>query len=191
MENIKAKLDETPFQTAGPFLHIGCMPNSIKINKIYQNDLGKFPFKNKQENELITIEGSVFDGNGVALDDVMIETWQCDEKGQFNEDNGFARFIPDKFTKKFTLKTVKPGSYKSFDGKTHSPHVSLSISARGLNMTLNTRVYFEDDELKNDPLLSIIRLKSSDSLIAKKIKKNCYLFNIFLQGDKETIFLDI
>ena len=191
MENIKAKLDETPFQTAGPFLHIGCMPNAIKINKIYQNDLGEIPFKNKQENELITIEGSVFDGNSVALDDVMIETWQCDEKGQFNEDNGFARLIPDKLTKKFTLKTVKPGSYKSFDGKTHSPHVSLSISARGLNMTLNTRVYFEDDELKNDPLLSIIRLKSSDSLIAKKIKKNCYLFNIFLQGDKETIFLDI
>ena len=91
METIKAKLDETPFQTAGPFFHIGCMPNAIKINKIYQNDLGEIPFKDKQENELITIEGSVFDGNGVALDDVMIETRQCDEKGQFNEDNGFAR----------------------------------------------------------------------------------------------------
>ena len=45
METIKAKLDETPFQTAGPFLHIGCMPNAIKINKIYQNDLGDIPFK--------------------------------------------------------------------------------------------------------------------------------------------------
>jgi len=57
LETIKAKLDETPFQTAGPFLHIGCMPNAIKINKIYQNDLGEIPFKNKQEYELITIEG--------------------------------------------------------------------------------------------------------------------------------------
>ena len=191
MEIIKAKLDETPFQTAGPFLHIGCMPNSIKISKIYQNDLGEIPFKNKQENELITIEGSVFDGNSVALDDVMIETWQCDEKGQFNEDNGFARLIPDKLTKKFTLKTIKPGFYRGFDGKIHSPHVSLSISARGLNMTLNTRVYFEDDELKNDPLLSIVTMDKLNSLIAKKITKNSYLFDIFLQGDKETIFLDI
>ena len=120
METIKAKLDETPFQTAGPFLHIGCMPNAIKINKIYQNDLGEIPFKDKQENELITIEGSVFDGNGVALDDVMIETWQCDEKGQFREDNGFARFIPNNLTKKFILKTIKPGSFKGFDGKTSS-----------------------------------------------------------------------
>ena len=191
METIKVKLDETPFQTAGPFLHIGCMPNAIKINKIYQNDLGEIPFKDKQENELITIEGSVFDGNGVALDDVMIETWQCDEKGQFNEDSGFARLIPNNITKKFTLKTIKPGSYKGFDRKTYSPHVSLLISARGLNMTLNTRVYFEDDELKNDPLLSIISLDNVNSLIAKKIKKNSYLFDIFLQGDKETIFLDI
>jgi protocatechuate 3,4-dioxygenase alpha subunit len=58
-------------------------------------------------------------------------------------------------------------------------------------MTLNTRVYFEDDELKNDPLLSIISLDNVNSLIAKKIKKSSYLFDIFLQGDKETIFLDI
>jgi len=58
-------------------------------------------------------------------------------------------------------------------------------------MSLNTRVYFEDDELKNDPLLSIISLDNVNSLIAKKIKKNSYLFDIFLQGDKETIFLDI
>ena len=58
-------------------------------------------------------------------------------------------------------------------------------------MTLNTRVYFEDDELKNDPLLSIIDEVNVKSLIAKKIKKNGYLFDIFLQGDKETIFLDI
>ena len=99
--------------------------------------------------------------------------------------------IPDNITKKFTLKTIKPGSYKCVDRKTYSPHVSLSISARGLNMTLNTRIYFEDDELKNDPLLSIISPDNVNSLIAKKIKKNSYLFDIFLQGDKETIFLDI
>jgi len=190
LETLKENLDETPFQTAGPFLHIGCMPNAIKIEKLYQNDLGKTPFKNKKESELITIEGSVFDGNGIALDDVMLETWQCDEKGKFREDNGFARFVPNALTKKFMLKTVKPGSIKSFDRIIHSPHISLSISSRGLNMTLNTRIYFEDDELKNDPLLSIIN-NNLNSLIAKKIKKNSYLFDIFLQGTRETIFLDI
>ena len=191
MKNSNKILDETPFQTAGPFLHIGCMPNTIKINNLYESDLGKIPFKNKSETELITIEGSVFDGNGNALDDVMLETWQCDETGQFREDMGFARFIPDDLTKKFKLKTVKPGSIKDFEGKIYSPHISLSISSRGLNMTLNTRVYFDDDDLKTDPLLSIIKTKKLNSLIAKKIEENKYLFNIFLQGDKETVFLDI
>ena len=167
------------------------MPNAIKIEKLYQNDLGETPFKNKNESELITIEGSVFDGNGVALDDVMLETWQCDEKGEFKEESGFARFIPNNLTKKFILKTVKPGSFKGFDGKIHSPHISLSISSRGLNMTLNTRIYFEGDELKNDPLLSIINNCNVNSLIAKKISKHSYLFDIFLQGEEETIFLDI
>ena len=89
------------------------------------------------------------------------------------------------------MRTVKPGPYKGFDGKIHSPHISLSISSRGLNMILNTRIYFESDELKNDPLLSKINNFKVNSLIAKKIKSQSYLFDIFLQGEEETIFLDI
>ena len=56
MKNSKNILDETPFQTAGPFLHIGCMPNKIKINNLYKNDLGEVPFKNKNEIDMIIIE---------------------------------------------------------------------------------------------------------------------------------------
>ena len=193
MKNSNKILDETPFQTAGPFLHIGCMPNKIKINNLYKNDLGEVPFKNKNETEMITVEGSVFDGNGIALDDVMLETWQCDENGQFHEDNGFARFIPDKLTKQFKLFTVKPGQVENLHGKNQSPHICLSISSRGLNMTLNTRIYFEGDDLINDPILSMIKNSKGniDSLVAKKIKKNIYVFNVFLQGNKETVFFDI
>ena len=193
MKNSYKILDETPFQTAGPFLHIGCMPNKIKINNLYKNDLGEVPFKNKNETEMITVEGSVFDGNGIALDDVMLETWQCDENGQFLEDNGFARFIPDKLTKQFKLFTVKPGQVQNLNWKNQSPHICLSISSRGLNMTLNTRIYFEGDDLINDPILSMIKNSKGniDSLVAKKIKKNVYIFNLFLQGDKETVFFDV
>ena len=193
MKNSYKILDETPFQTAGPFLHIGCMPNKIKINNLYKNDLGEVPFKNKNEIGMITIEGSVFDGNGIALDDVMLETWQCDENGQFLEDNGFARFIPDKLTKQFKLFTVKPGQVQNLNWKNQSPHICLSISSRGLNMTLNTRIYFEGDDLINDPILSMIKNSKGniDSLVAKKIKKNVYAFDVFLQGDKETVFFDV
>ena len=60
-------------------------------------------------------------------------------------------------------------------------------------MTLNTRIYFEDDDLINDPILSTIKNNKGniDSLVAKKIKKNVYVFDIFLQGDKETVFFNL
>jgi protocatechuate 3,4-dioxygenase alpha subunit len=68
----------------------------------------------------------------------------------------------------------------------------MSISSRGINMTLNTRIYFEDDDIKNDPLLSSIEQKDRiHTLIAKKDSKNKFTFDVFLQGVKETIFLNI
>ena len=184
--------DETPFQTAGPFLHIGCLPNSIGIKNIFKKDLGINPFERKVDTNFITISGSVFDGNGEALDDVMLETWQCDENGYFFNDQGFARFVPDPINKKFVLKTLKPGVVKEADGKYQSPHISMSISSRGINMNLNTRIYFEDDDIKNDPLLSSIEQKDRiNTLIANKDSKNKFTFDVFLQGVKETIFLNI
>ena len=185
--------DETPFQTAGPFLHIGCLPNTININGVYQNDLGEKPFTNKDINDFISITGSVFDGDGQPLDDVMLETWQSDENGVYTVDSGFARFVPNSISKKYYLNTVKPGSVQNFDGSLQSPHISFSISSRGINMNLNTRMYFEGDNLLEDPLLSMIKKSNSDvsSLIASKIDDTNFIFNIFLQGDKETIFLDV
>ena len=185
--------DETPFQTAGPFLHIGCLPNTININDVYQNDLGEKPFTNKDTNDFISITGSVFDGDGQPLDDVMLETWQSDENGVYTVDSGFARFVPNSISKKYYLNTVKPGSVQNFDGSLQSPHISFSISSRGINMNLNTRMYFEGDNLLEDPLLSMIKKSNSDvsSLIASKIDNTNFIFNIFLQGDKETIFLDV
>ena len=186
-------LDETPFQTAGPFLHIGCLPNTININGVYQNDLGVKPFINKDDNDFIFISGSVFDRDGQPLDDVMIETWQSDENGEYSSDNGFARFVPNNVTKKYNLSTIKPGMVQNFDGRLQSPHISFSISSRGINMSLNTRMYFEDDNLTQDPLLSLIKKSNNDisSLIAKKVDEKSYFFEIFLQGEKETIFLDV
>jgi len=191
--DVKTVLDETPFQTAGPFLHIGCLPNAINIEGVFDNDLGLKPFANKHNDKFIIITGSVFDGDGKALDDIMLETWQSDENGVYSPESGFARFVPNRLTKKFNLYTVKPGFINNIDGKAQSPHILLSISSRGLNMTLNTRIYFEGDDLNHDPLLSIVRNSRNDvsSLVAKKIDEDIFLFDIFLQGDKETIFLDI
>ena len=63
---------ETPFQTAGPFVHIGCTPNLIGINNVFKSDFGLRPFKNVPKNKLINISGTVFDGSGAPVYDVMI-----------------------------------------------------------------------------------------------------------------------
>lgn len=193
MNYSKNIVDETPFQTAGPFLHIGCLPNTININGVYQNDLGEKPFIYKDTKDFISITGSVFDGDGQPLDDVMLETWQSDENGVYTPDNGFARFVPNNISKKYNLSTIKPGSVQNVDGSLQSPHISFSISSRGINMNLNTRMYFEGDNLLKDPLLSLIKKSNNDvsSLIASKIDDISFIFNIYLQGNKETIFLDV
>ena len=123
----------------------------------------------------------------------MIETWQSDENGEYSSDNGFARFVPNSITKKYNLSTIKPGSVQNFEGNFQSPHILFSISSRGINMNLNTRMYFEGDNLIKDPLLSLIKKGNNDinSLIAKKIDESSYIFDIFLQGKRETIFLDV
>ena len=53
MSNSKTVLNETPFQTAGPFLHIGCLPNAINIEGIFDTDLGVKPFANRDYNKFI------------------------------------------------------------------------------------------------------------------------------------------
>ncbi|MNU01150.1 Protocatechuate 3,4-dioxygenase alpha chain [compost metagenome] len=65
--------------------------------------------------------------------------------------------------------------------------------ARGINIGLQTRMYFPDEEQANaeDPVLNRIELKVRvPTLIAKK-EGNTYTFDIVLQGDNETIFFDV
>ena len=81
MVKIKNFID-TPSQTAGPFLHIGCTPSITGIN-IFKDELGSTPFKNISLNEEINIKGKIYDGNNDPIIDAMIETWQCDKNGKY------------------------------------------------------------------------------------------------------------
>jgi protocatechuate 3,4-dioxygenase alpha subunit len=68
----------------------------------------------------------------------------------------------------------------------------LWIVARGINTGLNTRIYFEDEDNSGDPLLSRIEQRTRvETLIAKKVADGKYRFDIRLQGDHETVFLDL
>ena len=71
------------------------------------------------------------------------------------------------------------------------------LAARGINIGLATRMYFEDEQAANsiDPVLNIIeQLNCRQTLIAARSERNggvVYTFDIFLQGERETVFFDV
>ncbi len=192
-------LSETPSQTAGPYVHIGCIPSFAGLNGVYPQDLGLSPNSDGANGQIITITGEVFDGTGWALRDAMMESWQPDAAGLFaGQDgadpavSGFCRFAADKDSGLFTLTTVKPGPVPHRAGGMQAPHISLWIVARGINIGLSTRIYFEDEDNSNDPLLARIEQRPRvETLIAKKQSEGQYRFDIRLQGEGETVFLDL
>jgi protocatechuate 3,4-dioxygenase alpha subunit len=196
------KLDtliETPSQTAGPYVHIGCMPTYAGNEGAYDEEIGESPISDGAKGEIIEITGEVIDGTGWALRDAMLESWQADAAGKFPGSdgadpavNGFCRFAADAETGKFTLRTVKPGAVPARGGVMQAPHISIWIVARGINVGLQSRIYFEDEDNSADPLLNRIEQKNRvDTLIAKKTGEGQYAFNVVLQGENETVFLDI
>lgn len=196
------KLDtliETPSQTAGPYVHIGCMPTYAGNSGAYDLEIGESPIADGAQGEVIEITGEVIDGTGWALRDAMMESWQPDAAGKFPGQagadpkvSGYCRFAADSETGKFTLRTVKPGAVKARSGAMQAPHISVWVVARGINIGLQTRIYFEDEDNSADPLLNRIEQQNRvQTLIAKKTAEGKYTFNIVLQGDDETVFLDI
>ena len=78
-----------------------------------------------------------------------------------------------------------------------APHVKLWVVARGINIGLNTRMYFSDEQDANqvDPVLNLIEWEvRRQTLIAQREVRGAeivYRFDIHLQGENETVFFDI
>lgn len=199
------RLKESPSQTAGPYVHIGCTPNFTGIHGVYDEDLGTRIINDKTTGERITIRGRVFDGTGTPLRDALIEIWHADANGIYPspEDrrgqadpnfSGWGRSPGDMETGEFVFETIKPGVVPFKDGRPMAPHVTFWVVARGINIGLQTRMYFGDEAAANDadPILQRIEHKVRiPTLIAEKTGDGEYRFDIRLQGEGETIFFDI
>jgi len=197
-------LRESPSQTAGPYVHIGCAPSFSGIDT-YGDDLGSSMKTGPVRGEEITLRGTVFDGTGTPLRDALIEIWQADAHGLFNSPaetrgaadphfTGFGRSPGDMNTGEFVFETVKPGRVPFRDGRLQAPHVTFWIVARGINIGLHTRMYFADEPDANaeDPILSAIEHQNRvPTLLAHPEGGGTYRFDIRLQGEGETIFFDI
>ncbi|POF33684.1 protocatechuate 3,4-dioxygenase subunit alpha [Roseibium marinum] len=199
-------LKETPSQTAGPYVHIGLAPGAAGFD-IYQQELGWDIAGPNAKGERIRVEGCVIDGMGSPIKDVLLEAWQANANGIYAHPEhegeveegfrGWGRVITDFDTGEWGFDTVKPGPVKTPDGKVMAPHISLWIVARGINVGLQTRLYFEDETEANaaDAVLNLVEWeRRRQTLIARKSERDgkpVYRFDIKLQGQDETVFFDI
>ncbi|MFU1479202.1 protocatechuate 3,4-dioxygenase subunit alpha [Roseovarius sp. C7] len=199
-------LKETPSQTAGPYVHIGLAPGAAGFD-IYAQELGWDIAGPEARGERIRVEGLVSDGTGSPVKDVLIEVWQANAEGHYAhpEDpgeteagfRGWGRVITDFDTGEWGFDTIKPGPVMGRAGRMMAPHLNLWIVARGINLGLNTRLYFDDEDEANaaDPVLGLIEWeRRRKTLVARREMRDgqpVYRFDIRLQGEDETVFFDI
>ncbi|MFC6632560.1 protocatechuate 3,4-dioxygenase subunit alpha [Microbulbifer taiwanensis] len=181
------KLKQTASQTVGPYFAYGLTPQQYgyDFRSIFSNRIDG-------DGERIALSGRVFDGNGEAVNDAMIEIWQADARGQY-QGNGFARFGTGTDSQcRFHFDTIRPGSIDN----EQAPHICVLVFMRGLLLHNYTRIYFSDEAAANerDPVLNSVPAERRGTLIAERSDTPdgpAYRFDIHMQGERETVFFDV
>ncbi|MEU9310728.1 protocatechuate 3,4-dioxygenase subunit alpha [Streptomyces sp. NPDC048256] len=185
----------TPSHTVGPFYgHALPFPGGGDIAPLGHPDT-------------IALQGYVYDGEGNPLPDAFVELWGADPEGHLPQVDGSMRRdassggflgrngveftgwgrIQTDANGHWSARTLRPGA------RGHSaPYLSVCVFARGLLVHLFTRIYLPDDEaaLAFDPLLTRVDPARRDTLIATRGELGTYRFDIRLQGEGETVFLE-
>lgn len=194
---------QTPSQTVGPYFAYGLTPEQYGYPHTSIASPRLIAEGEDTDGERIRIEGRVLDGEGVPIDDAMIEIWQADGLGRYAHPadprgsnasfRGFGRCgtgtDPDN---RFIFETVKPGPVDD----EQAPHINIIVFMRGLLSHAYTRLYFSDEADANaaDPVLGSVPAARRPSLIAKRHDTDSgpvYRLDIHMQGDAETVFFDV
>jgi protocatechuate 3,4-dioxygenase alpha subunit len=142
---------------------------------------------------------------------VLLEVWQANAAGRYNHPadqqrdkpldagfRGWGRAGTEFGGGLYQFETIKPGSVIGRRGyKPMAPHVNIWLVARGINIGLSTRMYFEDEAARNeqDPVLRMIEpAVRRQTLLARRETRDTgivYVFDIRLQGEQETVFFDV
>jgi protocatechuate 3,4-dioxygenase, alpha subunit len=187
-------LQATTSQTVGPFFKIG-FDWLNRDNLVGEGVSG----------ERVTIQGRIFDGDGVPVPDAILEIWQANAHGKYDhpEDTqnkplepgfkGYGR-VPVTAQGVFRLATIKPGPVPGPNGKEQAPHLVISVFMRGVLRRLVTRIYFPDEPRNAaDFILNLVEPSRRSTLIAKKTAgaPGTLEWNVVLQGPDETVFFDL
>ena len=186
-------LQTTPSQTVGPYLSIG-------FDWLNRRDIA-----GSAEGTRVTVEGRVIDGDGVPINDALIEIWQANAAGKYAhpEDRqdkpllpGFTGFgrVPADADGRFRFTTIKPGRVPGhWTEQLQAPHLEVSVLARGVIKRLTTRMYFPDEPGNaDDPVLNLVPAERRATLIATKTQSSDTLqWDVRIQGEGETVFFDV
>ena len=169
----------TASQTIGPYWHL--------LEDKSWADLTRFG----ATGEKIVLTGTVRDGDGKPCSDACVEIWQSDPPAS-DTFPGFGRANTDA-AGTYRLVTVKPGPVPGRGNAQQAPHIAICLLSRGLMKGLVTRAYFKGEALnETDPLLlSIDDQTRRATLIASPAGAATWRMDIKLQGDGETLFLDV
>jgi protocatechuate 3,4-dioxygenase alpha subunit len=188
---------QTASQTVGPFFHDALFRADARRNVLaVPETIGA----------RIRIEGHVYDGDGQAVPDALIEIWQANHHGRYNHPAeqralpldpafiGFGRSDTDA-AGRYWFETIRPGPVPFDRERTQAPHICVAVFARGLLNHLLTRLYFADEPANaNDPVLSYVPAERRATLLAARADVDgaaLYRFDIVLQGAGETVFFDL
>jgi protocatechuate 3,4-dioxygenase alpha subunit len=161
----------TPFQTVGPYLHLGLRA-------------GLAPMTAPGRTMPIMIRGRLLDGATSGIGDGVLEFWAAGFDGL-----GRVWTFEDG---SYELHATKPATRVEAGGAVHAPHFAVRVLARGILTEYLTRVYFADEpDNARDVVLQSVPAARRATLVAVPGAASDYHLHIVVQGEGETVFFDV
>ena len=176
----------TASQTAGPYWHMIDFPEWADLIRPGSGN-------EAVQGERIVLTGRITDGDGALVVDALVEIWQAGPDGRYEDGfHGFGRCATDD-KGEFRFTTLKPGPVPGRGNTMQAPHIQIAIFARGLMQHVVTRAYFAGEALNaTDPVLTLVEDPARRAtLIARPDGDGAWRLDIRLQGQGETVFLDV
>lgn len=161
----------TPFQTVGPYLHLGL-----------RHGLG--PMTSTGATTPVVIHGRLVDGAGAGIGDGVLEFWAAGFDGV-----GRVWTAADG---RYRLEAMLPPTRVEPDGAVQAPHFAVRVLGRGILTEYLTRVYFGGQtDNDRDAVLQAVPAGRRATLVAVPGALSEYHFDIVVQGERETVFFDL
>ncbi|SEN18871.1 protocatechuate 3,4-dioxygenase alpha subunit [Duganella sp. CF517] len=136
--------------------------------------------------DAVTISGTIYDGDGLPINDAQIETWQPAAAGaEASQPLAGFRRVPSNDQGGFALRLSAVPQAPGL------PLAYITVFARGLVKHQFTAVFLEGDAgLAESAILEQIPAARRPTLLAVKTADGQYRWNIHMQGAQETAFFD-